>query len=176
MTNGRGSSAAVPRLSAAAEAKRQVVVDDLHVDPLLRTALQDLARQAADAFGVPMAAVTVLDRDRQIFEARIGIDATETPRDDALCNWTIAAPFNVTVFEDTASDPRLESNSLVHGEMGLGFYAGAALTLRDGHSIGALCVLDTKPRRPEEAQLAKLRELAHVVVAALESRRFRRKL
>ena len=169
-----GSSSRVPWLPARDEAQRQAVVDDVHVDPLLRTALEDLAWQAAHAFGSPMAAVTVLDRDRQLLEARYGIDVFETPRELALCNWTIAAPLEVTVFEDTASDPRLIGNSLVHGEMGLGFYAGAALTLRSGHSLGALCVLDTKPRQPDDAQLAKLRSLADLAVAAIEARRFRR--
>ena len=161
-------------LFADVEARRQEAIDDLAIDPLLRTALDELTHQAARTFGVPMAAVTILARDRQLLEARVGIEAESTEREHAFCNWTIQSPDTVTLIEDASTDPRVASNPMVQGPMGLRFYAGAPLTLRGGQTIGALCVLDTRPQVPDPKKLQVLRALADDVVATLEARRFRR--
>jgi GAF domain-containing protein len=44
------------------------------------------------------------------------------------------------------------------------FYAGAPLTLPDGHAVGTLCILDTHPRRLDATSIAVLNSLRDMVV------------
>ena len=120
-----------------------------------------------------MAAITLLGRDRQVFEARVGLEMESTPRDLAFCNWTIQTPSVVTVIEDTLADPRVSSHALVQGPPGVRFYAAAPLTL-SGVTIGALCVMDTEPVKPTPDKVDALQRLARDVVLNLDSRFFRR--
>jgi GAF domain-containing protein len=123
----------------------------------------------ARLFEVPIAIVSVVDRDRIWFKSHHGIEATEIGRDPGLCASAILQE-DLWVVENAPEDPRALTNPLVAGEFGLRFYAGAPLTTRDGYNLGTLCILDFKPRAltPEEA--ATLRDLAAVVVNDLEIR------
>ncbi|MGN6551237.1 MAG: hypothetical protein ACTHJ3_15275 [Pararhizobium sp.] len=51
--------------------------------------LEFVTRLASQAFGVPICAITQLDRDRQIFLASTGIEYMEVPREQAFCNYSI---------------------------------------------------------------------------------------
>ena len=55
------------------------------LDTPAEPAFDDLARLAARSCDAPMAAVSLVAADRQWFKARIGLGATETPRDLAFC-------------------------------------------------------------------------------------------
>jgi diguanylate cyclase (GGDEF)-like protein len=72
---------------------------------------------------------------------------------------------------DAARDPRFAGNPLVTGSAGIRFYAGAPICLEDGSRVGALCVLDRRPRKLGPGQLDILRQLAHAAATALEGRR-----
>ena len=58
------------------------------------------------------------------------------------------------VVPDTAADPYIAENPLVTGELGIRFYAAAPITTVDGHHIGALSVLDTRPGAVTDGQIA----------------------
>src|SRR4051812_21935534 len=45
-----------------------------------------ITRMAARIFGLPIAAVSLTDSDRQWFKSRIGVDHWEIPRDAAPCS------------------------------------------------------------------------------------------
>jgi serine/threonine protein kinase len=124
---------------------------------------------AARVFSVPIAIVSVVDHDRIWFKSHHGIPAEEINRDPGLCASAILQD-DLWVVENAPKDPRALANPLVAGEFGLGFYAGAPLTTRDGYNLGTLCILDYDPRvlTPEEA--ATLRDLAAVVMNDLELR------
>jgi PAS domain S-box-containing protein len=80
------------------------------------------------------------------------------------------------VVEDATGDARFAASPLVAGHPQVRFYAGAALTTADGLNLGALCVMDDKPRRrPSDAELERLRTLAHIVVDEMELRRAHRR-
>jgi len=75
------------------------------------------------------------------------------------------------VVPDARADPRFASNPLVLGSPGIRFYAGAPLITREGHALGALCVIDTKPRPqfdPEQRQA--LQTLSRHLMAQIEIR------
>ena len=159
------------------EAARLCALDDYQVlDSAPEPAFDRLTALAADLFHAPIALVSLVDAERQWFKSRHGLDAVETPRSQAFCAHALPlAPGATLVVEDATRDPRFRSNPLVTGDLGIRFYAGAVLTGGDGHNLGTLCVIDTKPRpTPAPEDLERLRNLASVVVDALELRRAKR--
>ncbi|MCU4119098.1 putative bifunctional diguanylate cyclase/phosphodiesterase [Variovorax sp. N23] len=129
-----------------------------------------ITRLAAELFGVPIALISLVDRDRQWFQACIGLDTAETPREQAFCDYTIRHAA-VTVVEDATKDARFAGNPLVTGEPGIRFYAGAPLILRSGHALGSLCLIDRVPRKFSVDQCERLKDLAAVVMSQIDLHR-----
>lgn len=124
-----------------------------------------IARLAADMFGVAGSYVSLIDSDRQWFKAAAGFCAPGSiPRDETFCDYTIQHA-SVMMIEDTLLDPRFADNPMVTGPTAIRFYAGAPLITPDGYAIGALCVVDTRPRTLNAAEKAKLTNLAALVMA-----------
>ena len=124
----------------------------------------DLVRLAASICGTPMAAVSLVDEDRQWFKARLGLDVDQTPISDALCAHTIDQR-EVLEVPDARQDPRFAGSGLVVGPPHLAFYAAAPLVTPEDHAIGTVCVLDCEPRRLDETQRQALRVLADQAMA-----------
>ncbi len=137
--------------------------------------LDDIVIIAAEVCGTPMAAVTLIDQHRQWFAARKGINAAETTRDDAFCSYTIldTAPL---IVPDARQDARFADNPYVLENPHVQFYAGAPLITPAGHGLGALCVIDDRPRNLTAGQITVLEALARQVVALFELRRSSRQL
>lgn len=138
-------------------------------------AFDDLTRLAAQVLGMPIALVSLIDRDRQWFKSRVGVEVCSTPRDQAFCDHAIHSD-EVMVVEDACLDPRFAANPLVTGELGIRFYAGAPLIADDGSALGTLCVIDRQPRRLDAAQRDTLALLARQVMAQLTLHRQSRHL
>ncbi|MCR5884828.1 PAS domain-containing protein [Rhizobacter sp. J219] len=132
-----------------------------------------LARLACRLCDTPMAVITLVDDHRQWFKAEIGLGVRETPRAIAFCAHTIEGPGLFQV-PDTHADPRFVHNPLVTGAPGLRFYAGVPLQVDGGQRLGALAVLDRRPRQLTPEQQADLQSLAQQVVLVLEEQRLRR--
>ncbi|APP73912.1 sensor domain-containing phosphodiesterase [Xanthomonas vesicatoria ATCC 35937] len=141
-------------------------------DPVFET----IAAMAARSLGAEIALVSLVDEHRQWFKARVGLEAAETPRDQAFCAHAIRSD-EVMVVPDAALDPRFSDNPLVLGPPFIRFYAGAPLQLKDGHRIGTLCVIGTSPRDGLDAEalthLRGLRDLAVLRVENLRSTTYR---
>lgn len=118
-----------------------------------------LAEQALTLFpGASIAAVSLIDSDRQWFKTIVGVDTKETPRSQSFCAHTIETP-SIMVVEDATKDSRFHDNPLVTSGPGIRFYAGVKLM----NGVGALCVIGRKPRQATESELAKLTKLASLV-------------
>jgi PAS domain S-box-containing protein len=131
--------------------------------------LVDLAAQLLDA---PIAAVSLIDRDRQWFKSCVGLSVGGTSRDVSFCSHAIAQddldePLVVT---DATGDDRFRSNPLVSGPPHIRMYVGVPLVTREGHALGALCVIDTRPRTPTPQQVKALKTLARSVVSLISLR------
>lgn len=113
--------------------------------------------------------VSLIDRDRQWFKARQGMDKTETPRNLSFCTHTIQGT-GPMVIPDARDDTRFRDHPGVTCEPGIRFYLGVPLRTPDGHNIGTLCAVDDKPRAASDDQVALLQDLARLVIDELELR------
>ena len=123
----------------------------------------------ATALRVPMCLVSIVGKNKQIFRANIGLDATETKRESSFCGWTLLPKEpKVLVVEDAMQDFRFQTNELVLGPPHLRFYAGAPIIVR-GVRFGSFCVLDTKPRHDMSGEdLNLLTRLADACAKTIE--------
>ncbi|MGX9219606.1 putative bifunctional diguanylate cyclase/phosphodiesterase [Massilia varians] len=138
----------------------------LHATRLLGSTPEEtfdrITRTAARLLGVPIALVSLIDKDRQWFKSRTGLDACETPREISFCGHAILSDEPLVV-PDAAQDARFVDNPLVTGDMHLRFYAGVQLYSVDRKKIGTLCVIDSRPRQLGPGELDALRDLARMV-------------
>ena len=118
----------------------------------------------------PIAVISLVEAERQWFLSHRGLDACETPRDQAFCAHAIAAEAPLVV-PDALLDERFATNPLVTGAPHIRFYAGAPLRSLEGHNIGTLCVIDQVPHDPSPEQIQQLQLLADLVMREIELRR-----
>lgn len=130
----------------------------------------DVVLLAKTLCNVPIALVSLVDRERQWFKACVGLDVRETHRDLAFCAHAILAPAEVLVVEDTLQDPRFQHSALVLGPPFIRFYAGAPIRSDSGLPMGTVCVIDTQPRSLSEPERVGLLALARQTAALLELR------
>ncbi|CAL9603288.1 hypothetical protein SUDANB58_05482 [Streptomyces sp. enrichment culture] len=133
-------------------------------------AFDRIAALAARIFEAPMATVAIVDTDRVWFKATHGLTGMDqVGREPGLCASAIlhGEPYVIT---DAVTDDRALAHPLVQGDPGIRFYAAAPITTSDGQRLGTVNVLDTRPRRPTDAQLDALQDLAALVMDELELR------
>jgi two-component system, sensor histidine kinase len=154
------------------EAQRIAELKDFEILDTVSEATYDaityLASQICD---VPIALISIVDDDRQWFKSRVGLDVSETDRDQAFCAYAIHEPQNLVVVSDATTDSRFSDNPLVLGDPNIRFYAGSPLVTASGNALGTLCVIDRKPRSLSREQEKALDALSTQVMALLELRR-----
>lgn len=127
-----------------------------------------LTRMAKRVFGVSIALVSLVDENRQWFKSKVGLDASETPRDISFCGHAILGN-DIFVIEDALQDERFADNPLVTGAPGIRFYAGAPLRYLDGSKLGTLCIIDQEPRTLDDEDYEMLRDLAEMAESELSA-------
>lgn len=125
-----------------------------------------ITRLAAAVFDVPIALVSLVDRDRQWFKSCYGISAKETSREASFCAHVV---YNreMMLVTDALMDPRFADNPLVVNEPRIRFYAGCPLILADGSCVGTLCLVDTRARSLEGRDVGLLQDLRDLTVQEL---------
>lgn len=161
----------VPRIGAGEEARLAALHD---FDPLsgeTDAQLDEVVSLASRLFDVPIALVSLVARDRQVFAGRTGLQACETSRDVSFCAHELESQ-GVLVVLDAKLDIRFASNPLVTDDPNIRFYAGAPLHTASGQVLGRLCIIDRKPRNHfSDRDKQSLEDLARLAVDRLERRR-----
>ena len=104
----------------------------------------------------------LVDGGKQWFKSIGGWDVAELSETKALCSWAIDIP-GITLIEDLLKDTRTAEHPLVRTQPRFRFYAGCPLLDHDDWPIGALYVLDIKPRRFSDRKRQVLLDLAELV-------------
>ncbi|WP_141732688.1 ATP-binding protein [Oligoflexus tunisiensis] len=115
----------------------------------------------------PMAAISLIDSDRQWFRATVGLHIEGSPRNVSFCAHAILHD-QVFIVNNAFEHPFFQDNPLVTGEPRICFYAGAPLLTSRGHNLGTLCVLDYRERTLSPEQVLVLKKLAQQIVVQLE--------
>lgn len=122
--------------------------------------LDRLLRSAKELFGITGAAVTLVDGDRVVMKAAIGMPSDDVPRSVAPCDRTIRQN-GAFVLGDLRGEKIAKD--------GWRFYAGHPLESPDGYRIGALCLLDTRTHEPLTVDRIALAEVAARIESELWS-------
>lgn len=134
-----------------------------------------LTELAAAICGTPISLVSLIDENRQWFKSRVGLDAVETSREVAFCQYAIQET-GIFEIEDATDDHRFRDNPLVRSDPHIRFYAGQPLIDSRGNALGTLCVIDRQPRRLSTEQRRALALLAEEVMDQIVAQRDRRRL
>jgi PAS domain S-box-containing protein len=130
-------------------------------------ALDDIARLAAQLCNAPVAAISIIDRDRVMLIGRHGTDVESAPRLSLPCEITISGE-GIYQIPDARRDPEWSPGGIPFGDHRYRFYAGAPIVTPHGVAIGCLAVLDSAARKLTPEQLESLESLSHVVTTRLE--------
>lgn len=129
--------------------------------------LDGIVRVAANICGCNTAIISLVDSDRLWIKSSFGFDLQQVPRDTSLCGHTILSD-DLLIVEDALLDDRFFDNPYVGAKAGLRFYAGAPLISPSGRRIGALCVVDSKPKTLSVVQKELIKILSKNVMAYFE--------
>ena len=145
------------------EADRQRALDDLKlVDSPQEERFDRIVQLTQLLFQVPIAYISLVDKDRQWFKSKVGIEANETSRSVSFCGHAILED-KAMVVPDALQDYRFAANPMVLGEPFIRFYAGQPLRGPSGHKVGTLCLADKEARDFKEHDLKLLAQLGKLV-------------
>jgi serine phosphatase RsbU (regulator of sigma subunit) len=136
----------------------------------------DLTKIASQILETPIALVSLIDKDRQWFKSKVGMDNSETPREIAFCSHAILGPEKIFSVPDASLDERFSNNPLVVDSPKIRFYLGAPLVTKNGYPIGTLCAIDRVPRVIDSGKEEALKILAKQTMAQIELRATNRSL
>lgn len=152
------------------ERARLEKLHSLHIlDTEPEQVFDSITRIAASLTDTSMSALSLVDARRQWFKSKYGLNLSETPRQYSFCSHVIESG-DPLVVADAANDHRFKENHLVVNAPHIRFYAGVPLKCLDGHTLGTLCVIDSRPKQNAEASLPVLMDLATITTQTLHQR------
>jgi diguanylate cyclase (GGDEF)-like protein len=150
------------KLSRTIASTATLRIANIHSLHLFYTPLEErferITRLARRTLQVPVAAITLLNDEKQWFKSVAGWSVSELPRETSFCKHTIQGSELLTI-TDTREDRRTAGSPLVGSAPHFRAYAGFPLVDEHGAPAGTFCVFDTKPRVFSEADKQALVDL-----------------
>lgn len=142
---------------------------DLGAAPLIE-ALERVTALASRHLDCSAASINVVGNHEQDFYACNGYAEgwASTPREEAICTFTILEPDSVMAVGDVQTDPRFADIDTL-ADLGIRAYIGADLTTAGGFTIGTLCAYDDEPRDFTVDDEEYLRLLGDVALDLIEA-------
>jgi PAS domain S-box-containing protein len=122
---------------------------------------------AAKLCSSPVAMITLLDEETQWIKVKKGITIEQVPGKVSFCRQAVKHN-HLFVINDTHQDERFCGHPSVTGGPKTRFYAAAPLTTSEGHRVGTLCVMDSKPHELSDQQKLILKILAKHAIGVME--------
>jgi hypothetical protein len=149
------------------------------MDASSRPALDRIARMAADLLNAPVALVSLVDSDEQVFGGCVGVaepwaSRRGTPLTHSFCQHAVASREPLVV-SDARDDPLVRDNLAIR-DLNVIAYAGIPLIDSAGNALGTLCVIDHVPRTWSRQQLRVLQDLASSALSEIELEAARRQI
>ncbi len=143
----------------------------------LDSPFERLTALACAMFGTPHAMIGVVDGEQTLFRANVGLDPSELPRDVTATHLMVAmGPGAVFIVENALDDERMRNHPMVTGTPYLRFFAGVTIANAAGEAVGAIGVMDVRPRaRPSEAEIENLKVLARMAGELVDQAEIRRR-
>lgn len=167
--------------ATAAEARRLAVLERLDIlDTPPEAEFDTIIECAQRMTGMRIALLSLVAGERQWFKAKAGLDVSETPRTHSICAHAIEGD-DLFVVPDAAQDPRFADNPLVTGAPYIRFYAGMPIRVAEHvaadarYAMGAVCIIDDRPREITKDQVGILRKLGHLAESLLNARALARR-
>lgn len=138
------------------------------LDTALEPALDALVATNASLTGCAIAALCLIDADRQWFKATHGMPSDPLPRWRSVCTHTILGDGLLEV-PDAAADPRFADHPAVIAAPHLRRHVGAPLRV-GGANVGSLFAMDPATGPVSPAQRTARQQMAAIATALLEGR------
>ncbi len=134
--------------------------------------LQQTVDQVRGIFGTDLCMVSLIFPEAQYFRVcseDLPADlagAQQDPAEHSMCRYVVESEAPFVVEDFLATEEFREQHLCVNH--GVRFYAGVPLTTSDGHTIGSLCLLDSRPREFSEVETNLLSAFAQAMASRLE--------
>lgn len=140
------------------------------LDEFPNESLDRVTNLVARTLGVPIALISLVDADRLLFKSRVGLEATQAPRDTSFCSHVVYGRQPLLV-QNAMADPRFAGNPLVTSSPHARAYLGVPLFAGGNQPIGTLCAIDTQPRKFRADELDILIDFSRIIQEAFLSRK-----
>lgn len=141
------------------------------IDTLPESIYDDITQLAAAICSSPISLISLITDEKQFFKSHYGLEINETPLEDSFCKYVVEEDIELMIVEDARKDERFIENGFVSGAPYISFYAGVRLTSPKGLPLGALCVIDDKPKKIRQSEIDALKILAKQIVQSFELRK-----
>ncbi|MCU1688204.1 MAG: putative magnesium/manganese-dependent protein phosphatase with domain [Jatrophihabitantaceae bacterium] len=149
--------------------------DSTPLPPVADEAFDRFAQLVRKVLDVPVALVSLVDINQQVFPGASGLpadvdEARSTPLSHSFCQHVVTSA-GPLVIPDARLDALVSDNPAVR-DLAVVAYAGMPLTDTSGRVIGSLCAIDHEPRAWTASELALLADLAAACSSELHVREF----
>jgi len=136
----------------------------------------DIVFMAKQIFSVPIAFISLIDKNMQWFKSGFGMREDVSEHCISFCDYSLEAPKQFFEVPDVSRDLRFIKKQLTNEKCPLRFFASIPLVNSKGESFGSFCLLDSVEKSLSDTQKKMLASLARQIVVQLEMRKCTKKL